>query len=276
VRELTCELPQEVDDALRARAARTGEDVSRIVARALADWLQVGHSTVFQASTAGALMEGVAGGAVTVADLLRHGDLGLGTFAAWDGELVVVDGTAYRVGGDGVAPAPDDAETPFALVTRFVADHQVQLEHVETVAELHAALDDLRGTENEFLAARIDGPLERLHTRAVCRSGVTTPLAVAAESQTEFEVSDTEATMVGFWTPPHLRSLGITGWHLHAVTRDRATGGHVFDCRGGPLSVRVQHLADFRLSIPETAAFLHADLTADRSRALDAIEHPRS
>jgi alpha-acetolactate decarboxylase len=36
--------------------------------------------------------------------------------------------------------------------------------------------------------------------------------------------------------------------------------------------VQVQHLSDFRMAIPETAAFLKADLTRDASRALDWAE----
>jgi hypothetical protein len=48
-----------------------------------------GHE-VFQVSTINALLEGVYDGDTTVEDLLRHGDFGVGTFDALDGEMVVL------------------------------------------------------------------------------------------------------------------------------------------------------------------------------------------
>ena len=40
-------------------------------------------------------------GAVSVEELLRRGDFGLGTLAGLDGEIMVLDGTAYQAKGDG-------------------------------------------------------------------------------------------------------------------------------------------------------------------------------
>jgi acetolactate decarboxylase len=272
VPEVRLDLPPAVLDVLRARSDRTGESIDRIAARALADALQVGHSTVFQVSTASALVAGVADGAVTVEDLMRHGDFGLGTFAGWDGEMVVVDGTAYRVNPAGVSVAGNDAEVPFALVTHFVPERELSLTAVDSAEDLHRRLDGMRHTDNDLFAVRVEGRFGRLTTRAVCASTSTTPLDVAVQTQAEFDLTDVDAVLVGYWTPPHLQSIGISGWHLHALTDDRAHGGHVFDCEGASLAVGVQHLADFRLAIPETAAFRHAHLATDVHEAIDAAE----
>jgi len=276
VPDLILDLPPAVLDALAQRSRQTGEPVDRIVARALADALQVGHSTVFQVSTASALMAGVADGAVTVADLLRHGDFGLGTFAGWDGELVVVDGVAHRVTAGGASVAPAGDEVPFGLVTHFVPDHDVVLASVDDVAALHRQLDELRHTDNEIFAVRVDGRFDHLDTRAVCRSTDTTPLDLAVQTQAEFALADVDATLVGYWTPDHLRSIGITGWHLHALTADRRQGGHVFDVVGRDVHVGIQHLGDFRLAIPDTAAFRHAHLATNRDDAIGRAERKPS
>jgi acetolactate decarboxylase len=66
--------------------------VSLIVSKALADYLEVAHHTLYQVSTATALVEGIYQGAVRVGTLREHGDLGLGTFEDLDGEMVIVDG----------------------------------------------------------------------------------------------------------------------------------------------------------------------------------------
>ena len=58
-------------------------------------------NTLYQVSTATALVEGIYQGAVQVAALREHGDLGLGTLESLDGEMVVVDGNFFQVCSDG-------------------------------------------------------------------------------------------------------------------------------------------------------------------------------
>ena len=47
---------------------------------------------LFQTSTVQALLAGAYDGDVTLAEILEHGDLGLGTLDGLDGELIVLDG----------------------------------------------------------------------------------------------------------------------------------------------------------------------------------------
>src|SRR5262245_30669350 len=51
---------------------------------------------VDQVSTISSLLAGGYDGATTVAELLRHGGFGLGTFNGVDGEMMVLDGRVYR------------------------------------------------------------------------------------------------------------------------------------------------------------------------------------
>ncbi len=47
------------------------------------------RDVVFQASTIGALLDGVYDGDITLGELRRHGDFGIGTVNGLDGELIV-------------------------------------------------------------------------------------------------------------------------------------------------------------------------------------------
>src|ERR1700757_1765539 len=77
---------------------------------------------VYQTSTMGALLDGVYDGDVTIRELLRHGDFGLGTFNGLDGEMLVLDGVCYQLRSDGSAQvAESDQRTPFGVVTWFDA-----------------------------------------------------------------------------------------------------------------------------------------------------------
>ena len=64
----------------------------------------------------------------------------------------------------------------------------------------------------------------------------------------------------------------MRGSHVHFLSEDRSSGGHLRDVEGVELKAQIQHLDDFRMAIPESAEFLKADLTGDPSRALDKAE----
>ncbi|MGA1481777.1 MAG: acetolactate decarboxylase, partial [Candidatus Nanopelagicales bacterium] len=66
--------------AIQERARQLGQSPRQVVQDALAEALDVAHHSMFQVSTSGALVEGLYQGAITVGDLRRHGDTGLGTF----------------------------------------------------------------------------------------------------------------------------------------------------------------------------------------------------
>ena len=48
--------------------------------------------TLFQTSLMAALLDGIYEGDMTTGELLEHGDFGIGTFNALDGEMVVKNG----------------------------------------------------------------------------------------------------------------------------------------------------------------------------------------
>jgi acetolactate decarboxylase len=75
---------------------------------------------IFQFSTLQALMGGVYDGDLTYTELARHGDFGIGTFNALDGEMIGLDGKFFQIRSDGrVSPVAGDMRTPFAEVTFF-------------------------------------------------------------------------------------------------------------------------------------------------------------
>jgi acetolactate decarboxylase len=272
--ELRARVDAGVFTALEEHARRSGAPVDHLVERALAEFLGVEHHTLYQVSTAGALVEGVYQGAVSVGVIREHGDFGLGTFEDLDGEMVVLDGEVFRVASDGsVHAVADDATTPFAVVTRFGNPEPTTLGPVDDLAALTGAVDRLRDSANVFFAVRVDGRFDAVHVRAACRTAPGVPLAIATQQQSEFELGDVEGTMVGFWSPPYASGVEIAGYHLHFVSAERTAGGHVLGCRAAGVQVRLQEESDVHLALPDTTAFRDADLTHDPTADLDRAEH---
>src|SRR6478736_3153623 len=100
--ELRSTISRGLWQALLDHSQRTHEPLAHVVNKALAEYLQVSHHTLYQVSTAAALVEGIYQGAVRVGTLREHGDLGLGTFENLDGEMVIVDGRFFQARSDGL------------------------------------------------------------------------------------------------------------------------------------------------------------------------------
>ena len=261
--------------AIRARAESLGQPIRQVVHDALAEALDVAHHSMFQVSTSGALIEGLYQGAMTVGDLRRHGDTGLGTFEDLDGEMILVDGHCYQARGDmSVTEVPDDTLTPFATVVAFSPDERVSLRGIASFDDLTSRLDGLRSSDNDFFAWRITGHIDELRVRAACRHASGTPLAEAVTDQAVFEFYDTSATIVGFWSPSFSQAIAIPGYHLHAISDDRTRAGHVFDLRAGEVVAAVHRVSDLHVALPETEAFLRADLGSAHAD-MDAIERSK-
>jgi alpha-acetolactate decarboxylase len=72
---------------------------------------------IYQFSIISALMDGVASHGIPISSLLTHGDHGLGTFRAMDGEMIILDSAVYQMKADGsIVPiaSPDKVITPLA------------------------------------------------------------------------------------------------------------------------------------------------------------------
>jgi acetolactate decarboxylase len=256
---------------------RAKEPLAHIVSTALAEYLQVSHHTLYQVSTATALVEGIYQGAVRVGTLREHGDLGLGTFEQLDGEMVLVDGHCFQVRADGsVRECDDDALSPFAVVTRFAPEVAVTVAQCPDLSHLTAQFDGLRQSDNVFFALRVDGHFAYVHTRAMCKTAEGVPLVQAAAVQPEFELHEVAGTLVGFWTPVYAKTLNVPGYHLHFLSADRQGGGHLLQCRGANLRLQLQREGDYRIALPETEEFLKADLRRDPAADLAKAEgeHP--
>ena len=263
-------------EALAERSRTSGQTVSHIVQAALAETLDLAHESMYQVSTSGAIVEGLYQGCVTVADLRMHGDVGLGTFEELDGEMIVIDGRCYQARSDGsVVEADDNALSPYATVVNFAPDREADFLDVSSVADLESRLDADRRSDNSMVSFRITGHFASVNVRTACKTSSGVGLVEATATQPTFDFEDISGTLVGFWSPDYIKSISIPGYHFHFISADRKHGGHVLELHATSLHVEINDMNHVHLAVPETEAFMHADLAADNSEVLHVAEHGR-
>jgi acetolactate decarboxylase len=270
---LSANIPESLKSVLDAEIARLRTNESAVITAALSKYLGIPVHTLFQVSTSGALVAGVYDREVSVKSILEHGDFGLGTFANLDGEMVVLDGRAFQVKGNGsVTEASPDAGAPFAVVTHFSPEIHTDSGPIASFKDLEECCDRHRSSGNIFYAIRVDGPFSRVRTRAVTPPSSGTRLVDATKAQSEFNFTDINGTLVGLWSPGFSSAFSVQGYHFHFISNDRQHGGHLLDVEAAQLSVRVESLTDFHLALPGSAAFLKADLSKNTAEELAYAE----
>ena len=229
---------------------------------------------LYQVSVIDALMQGAYDGVVPVGELMRHGDFGLGTFDALDGEMVVLDGTCYRVGMDGAAqPVNSSILVPYADITTFERETVVPGISGMNMSQVTAALDTALPSENFFYEIRIDGTFPSVKARSVPRQEKPyPPLTEAVSHQAVFLWHNVTGTVVGFYSPPYTEGIDVTGYHLHFLSSDRSMGGHVLDLAVEDTPVVLDITPRFTVVLPESGDFTEMDLSGDLSQDTALVE----
>ncbi len=219
------------------------------------------EQTMYQVSTLQALAMGYTRSVVTVETLLRHGEIGLGTFEDVDGEMILLDGTCYRAGENGaVVQAGPDTGVPFAVAAFFRVGKTFPAEDLESLEALRRLLD-LKIEEdfglNSMHVVRIDGTFPRICARSesAYRSQHVPLKEILGKTQKDFFFHDIAGTLVCVYFPDYMDGINAPGWHLHFVSEDRTCGGHVFDLRMKRGTVTVNKIAQIRIRLPSTPAF---------------------
>jgi acetolactate decarboxylase len=219
--------------------------------------------TLYQTSTLSALLDGIYDGSVTVAELLEHGDFGLGTFNHLDGEMVVNEGVCFHLLSSGEARVADPSEmTPFAAVITFDADATFAVQTPTSRAALLTQIDASVLSENLFYGVRVKGRFSMVATRtAVRQEAPYRPLAEATNDESEQTFEETAGVLVGFRMPDYEQGISVAGYHLHFLNDQHTAGGHAFDFVLEDGVVEISTVSEMRLSLPTAGPFLAADLS---------------
>jgi len=233
------------------------------------------REVLYQVSTIDALMQGVFDGVQPVGEIRKHGDFGIGTFDALDGEMIVLDGVVYQAKADGhIYTATDSQTTPFATVTYFDRDIAVATDRPMNFSAFSSTMSGRLPTGNMVYAVRMHGTFPSMKVRAIPAQSKPYPtLTEASKNQSVYTYSDTTGTVVGFYTPVFFKGLNVPGYHLHFISDDRKTGGHILDLIV-PENVTVDYdiTPGFAMALPTSGDFTGVDLSQDLSADLAKIE----
>lgn len=205
---------------------------------------------IFQYGTMAGIIEGAYSGSLTIEELLKYGDFGIGTFDGIDGEMVILDSKIYKIDYFGNSYLQSIKEsTPFATITTFEKEYQ-KFDNFTFENLLEKVQDYLN--QNYFYAIKISGNFQKMNTRSPKKQEKPyPPLLEVLENQNIFHYENTQGTIVGFFSPYYAQGLVVGGFHLHYISNDLKAGGHIFDFEILNGLVEISKPLNYSLKLPE-------------------------
>jgi acetolactate decarboxylase len=231
--------------------------------------------TITQVSTIDALLAGAFDGQMTCRELLEHGNFGIGTFHALDGEMIVLDGKVYQAKPGGhVEHANLSMTTPFASVVNFFPEITRTVDVPTDMAAIEKLINEAVPNVNIPVAIQVFGSFATVTTRSMAPARKPYPTLVdMAKTQVVTTHTGVAGELVGFRLPPFVKGVNVPGFHLHFISGDRESGGHVLSFSldsGGVFLSLCQRLLIILPQDPN--ALRDVDLSRDRSKELEKVE----
>lgn len=229
--------------------------------------------TIMQFSTIDAVIAGAYDGQMSLKELVKYGDLGIGTFDRLDGELILLDGRVYQLKADGrIYHPPMSLTTPFAAVVEFNPETTKPLDNGTDYPGLEKTVNKAAPNMNIFCGVKVKGRFSRMKTRSVpAQKKPYPPLTEVTKNQPVFYLENVSGTMVGFRSPVYVKGVGVPGYHLHFISEDFKTGGHVLGFVLEEGTVEIDVCNRFLLVLPG-GDFGQLDLSLDRSEDLYKVQ----
>ena len=220
------------------------------------------NDVLYQVSTISALLGGILDGEVSFQQLGEHGNFGLGTFDALDGDMIELRHQFFQVSADGaVRKVKPLAKTPFAMTTFFEPDRSINTKQSMDYKQLQTFIEDNLESKNILYAIEIKGRFKNVKVRSVHKQTPPYPgLNEAVKNQALFEYGDISGTMVGFYCPQLARGVNNPGFHFHFLSDDLKKGGHVLDLSSTSIKISIDPTDNFFLTLPHSQKFIQAEI----------------
>jgi len=220
------------------------------------------NDVLYQVSTISALLGGILDGEVSFQQLSAHGNFGVGTLDALDGEMIELNHQFFQVSADGaVHKVKPSAKTPFAMTTFFDPDRSINSTQSMDYKQLQTFIEDKLESKNIFYAIEIKGRFKNIKVRSVHKQTPPYPgLNEAVKNQAVFEYGDISGTMVGFYCPQLASGVNNPGFHFHFLSDDLKKGGHVLDLSSASMKIFIDPTDNFYLALPRVKELPQAEI----------------
>lgn len=222
------------------------------------------YNTIYQISTFGALVEGCLDGFISLKELRKLGNFGIGGITGLDGEITCLDGEFYHLLENGsINFADKKAMSPRMTMSFFKASRSININQPFFYNDLQKIIESSIPSKNIMYAIKIIGDFTFVKTKCYPKQNKPYPRGGVkiASSKKIFEMSNIRGTMIGYFMPEHLKELGYFKYHFHFLSADKKYGGHIIDFKIIQGNIEIDDKHNLFVSLPKSIDYYKADFT---------------
>lgn len=228
---------------------------------------------LFQVGTLNSLRRGDYHGSVSVKDLLKKGDTGIGTYDGLDGEAIIFNGKAYDGRADGkVYERKEEDKLPFSTVCHFNDKAKENTLSFDSIDEFKEKRESYLGSHNFFYRIKREGTFTVRVRSCFKQKEPYEPLYKVACDQREREYQNVDGYVIGVYCPKYVDGRNLPGWHIHFLSKDLTKGGHILKLSGKDIKFKLNELNGWDVYLPHTEGFSKWDLSEDLKEKTKAVE----
>ncbi len=231
---------------------------------------------LYQFGMPNAFMGGLYSGALSIGELKKHGDFGIGAPDKLDGELIMGNGRMYQTRFTGKTfPVVDSGTTCLFFVCYFKADTSIYSCAMLETKEAFEYIDSFLNNKNGMYAIRITGTFDYLKTRAFPPVTIKPSPDITAlmDQQHFFEMRKIKGAFIGFKLPSFVDGWSIPGFHFHFISDEKSSGGHVTGFAWNNVLIEIEELHQIQVALPQTYEFRQFNFKKNRTEDLKRLEN---
>ena len=211
---------------------------------------------IFQYSSKDGLLNHEYIGDLTMKEIKEKGNFGLGTFNMVNGEMVIFNGNVYQVLPNGtVNNIEAQLRSPFVVTKFFQPDTTFSLPANISLDSVKTILNKIVERKNIPAAIKIVSNFTSLKSRSVDEaSDLSVTLEEIIAKQTEFNFTNVQGNVIGFWYPDYFDGVNFPGFHFHVLLDDLTGGGHMLNCTIANGNVEIDYASGVNVDFIEDNA----------------------
>ena len=232
-------------------------------------------SKIFQVGTFISLLNKIYRGDLTLEEIKRHADLGIGTFDDLDGELILLNGKFYKIVDDGVVKEPDLLEkVPFFVGSFFKDEKVIEVDKKIDFDNLQEIIKNNLDSDNFIYTILVEGEFEELKLRAIRKQEKPYKPIYSNEEgiQSEFSFEKEKGFLVGTFFPKYLHGINVSGLHIHFINSEKMLGGHVMNLKANFSRIKICKHLDFKCHLIHSEEVLNTEFQTNFDKEIKKVE----
>lgn len=235
---------------------------------------KMGH--LHQIGILSSFIDGAYDGHKSLNSLMNHGDTGIGTINAVDGNIVIVDGECYHLDFYGRASRADlQLKTPFCMICKNLNNITFHIKNIRSFEDCKAKILECFPSKNLIYIIQLSGTYVSMKFRGEKKQpSPYKPLAQTIdETQKIFNIEQTSGDGIITWFPEYMDMINLNDFHMHYVDKEKMIGGHVYDFESANLTAYITIIDSINVDLlSENSCFLSQRIGRPKDNDVKKIE----